>query len=107
MHDASFMQSLRLRTSQCLTWFMGATQTQQQYTQSDRLQRDGTIRSQQDPDTQLRHGWGQETGLTLRERFQAWGGSQGPQADTQARQQQYVEQQHREQQQRGGWPYGR
>jgi hypothetical protein len=100
MDDQSFMQHLRLRISQSLTWFMGATQTREHYEQSDRLQRDGTIRGQQDPDGS--HAW--------RERFQAWGRSQGSQSDAQTRQQQWLDQQQREHQQRqhrGGPWHGR
>jgi len=109
MDQQSFLQSLRLRTAQFLTWFIGSTQTQQYYTQSDRQQRDGQIRSLDDPDARQRSYFPQEGGPGLRERFQAWGGSQGSQADAQA-QQQFVERQQREQQarqQRGGWGYGR
>jgi hypothetical protein len=110
MDHHSFMQSLRLRTSQFLTWFIGSTRTEQHYRQSDHLQRDGLIRSQQDPDTQQRQSWRHDASQTLRERFQAWGSGQGNQADAQARQQQWFEQQQRQQherQQRGGRGYGR
>jgi type IV secretory pathway protease TraF len=109
MDATSFMQSLRLRTSQFLTWFMGSTQTQQQYMQSDRKQRDGQIRSLDDPDAH-RQAFTQDTGLRLRERFQAWGGNQGPQTDPQAQQRQVWDRQQREaqqRQQRGGWGHGR
>jgi hypothetical protein len=110
MDHQSFMQSLRLRTHQFLTWFLGSTQTQQQSTQRDRHQQDGVLRGLEDPDARQRHALGQDAGLSLRDRFQAWGGSQGSQADTQARQQHGLAQHHREQQhrqQRGGWGHGR
>lgn len=110
MDQTSFMQSLRLRTAQCLTWFIGSTQTQQQVTQSDRQQRDGQIRSLEDPDARHRHGFSQDAGMSWRERFQAWGGSYSHQTDTQAQQRQVWERQQREtqqRQQRGGWGHGR
>jgi hypothetical protein len=110
MDEMSFMQSLRLRTSQFLTWFIGSTQTRQQSTQSDRQQADGVLRGQDDPDARQRQSFMPDAGLTVRERFQAWAGSQGPQADTHERQRQFLERQQREQQhrqQRGGWGHGR
>jgi hypothetical protein len=109
MDEMSFMQSLRLRTSQFLTWFIGSTQTQQQYIQSDRQQRDGQIRSLDDPDAH-RQAFTQDSGLAWRERFQAWGGSQGSQTDPQAQQRHVWERQQHEaqqRQQRGGWGHGR
>jgi hypothetical protein len=110
MDHQLFMQSLRNRANQFLVWFIGSIQTQQQYTQSDRQQRDGTLRGMDDPDARQRQAFTQDTGLSLRERFQAWGSSQGSQADTQARQQQALERQQwesQQRQQRGGWGHGR
>jgi hypothetical protein len=109
MDEPSFMQSVRLRAAQFLTWFIGSTQTRQQSTQSDRQQADGVLRGQDDPDLRQRHAWGHDAGLTVRERFQAWGGSQSQQSEAQERfrQQQEWQQRHQQhRQQRGGWRHG-
>jgi hypothetical protein len=111
MDFSTFTQTVQLRTAQFLTWFIGSIQTHQQYQQSERLQRDGPMRSQQDPDTHQRHAWEHDGGLTLRERFQAWGGSQSQPSDAQERFRQQHEwqqrAQHQQRQQRGGWGHGR
>ena len=99
-HDGH-QHGLRHRAAQFLTWLIGSTQTREQYTQSDRQQADGFLRSQDDPDARHRQAFAaQEAAQTWRERFQAWGGQQGPAPDAQERQQQRVFQ-------RGGWGHGR
>jgi hypothetical protein len=110
MDQQAFLQNLRTRTAQLLTWFIGSTQTREQYQHSDRQQADGFLRSHDDPDVRQRSFAGQDAGLTFRERFQGWVGSQSSPSGTHEAQRQHLERQQREQQQRqqqGGWGHGR
>jgi hypothetical protein len=54
MDYASYTASLRQRTAQLFTRFLGWFQTSDQALQRDRQQSDGFVRSQDDPDTRQR-----------------------------------------------------